>query len=157
MDYAKIKELLDQLNALMAGSAAAPPQVTYPALVAHKGVTYNLNAPLAADYEPSQIARIMGGLPGYFVSDPSNAPSGYPNRSPAGYPLFYPIGGDGKPAGQPRVAFGENTFANDAEIEAWMAAVVARDANLAARGDTFSPGRPKSSAPGDENVPIGKE
>jgi len=62
----------------------------------------------------------------------SNAPAGYPDTSYSGYPLFYPIGGDGKPAGPPRLWFEGQTFADEDEIEVYKRRNKRRDENLAA-------------------------
>lgn len=127
-------DLLKHALALLEVSPSAP-QLAYPAMVNHQGVTYLLKAPLANNYEPSMYAKMFGGSPGTHVFDPSNAPDGYALRSPAGYPLAYGIGGDGKPVGEPRVSWGDNTFANDAEI----ADYIARLAAAGTAGGVFGP------------------
>jgi hypothetical protein len=98
-------------------SPAVPPP-TYPRVEKVNGVNYNLKAPLNPNY--------TGGLSSVFgqynkvLSDPSNAPEGFALRSPAGYPLFYPLDGQGKVAGEPRVDFGGSTFESDAAIASYI-------------------------------------
>jgi len=89
-------------------------------------------------WKPSMEALVFGGyflpeVPGrkIVLSDPSNAPEGFPARSKEGYPLFYGIGGDGKPVGSPRVVFDGKTFESDAHIVKYIAAAAARDEALA--------------------------
>jgi hypothetical protein len=92
--------------------------------------------PINAGWIPSMEGLVLGGafLPNspaaLVVSDPSNAPEGYPARSPESFPLFYAIGGDGKPVGQPRVSFNGVTLDNDAAVPAYLAAARQRDANI---------------------------
>ncbi len=62
----------------------------------------------------------------------SNAPAGYPDVSSEGYPLFYPIGGDGLPAGPARLYYLGNTFADATELETWKLRARQRDDNLEA-------------------------
>lgn len=60
------------------------------------------------------------------VISPSNAPEGYPTTSPEGYPYFYPIGGDGKPTGAPRLMFANQTFKDVAEINQYLTVMARR-------------------------------
>ena len=67
------------------------------------------------------------------MSNPfSNAPAGYPDTSASGYPLFYPLGGDGLPAGFPRIVYDGQTFADEAEVESYKVRAKVRDENLEA-------------------------
>jgi hypothetical protein len=81
-----------------------PPRVV-PGVMQHKGVWFTLYAPVAADWEPSTNARVFGVSPQQPVADPSN-PLGA--RSPSGYPVY--LG---------RVMFGDESFADEAALNAW--------------------------------------
>jgi hypothetical protein len=94
--------------------------------------------PINPAWKPSMEALVLGGyflpeVPGrkIVLSDPSNAPEGFPSRSKDGYPLFYAIGDGGKPVGSPGVVFNGKTFDSDADIIKYIAAVAARDEELA--------------------------
>ena len=60
----------------------------------------------------------------------SNAPPGYPDTTDDGYALFYPIGGDGLPAGFPMLRYDGQSFADREEIENYKRRAKARDENL---------------------------
>lgn len=63
------------------------------------------------------------------MSSPSNAPEGYPEYQD-GFPLMYPINGEGKVVGNPRLIYDSQTFANKAEIRDYMVRVEARKSEL---------------------------
>lgn len=86
-------------------------------------------APVTGPVTPTEVVFSAGGA--RALSDPSNAPEGYPTRSHGGYPLIYAIGGDGKPVGDPRLLYDAQTFANEDEIAGYKVAVAARDEALA--------------------------
>jgi hypothetical protein len=50
----------------------------------------------------------------------SNAPEGYPKTNREGYDLFYPIGGDGKPAGRARIMFDGQTMEDMKEVREYQ-------------------------------------
>jgi len=56
----------------------------------------------------------------------SNAPVGYPQKNTEGYDLFYPIGGNGLPAGKARVMFDSQTFEDVAEVKEYQRRLVAQ-------------------------------
>ncbi len=58
----------------------------------------------------------------------SNAPEGFADTL-YGYPTFYPIGGDGKPTGQPWLLYDGQSFPSVKAINAYKAALAARDEN----------------------------
>jgi len=129
-------ELRAALAAALAALDAMVPVVdqTYPKPVVHQGVQYMLNAPLPAGFE-NGIAAITWGKPPSIVRDPSNAPAGFPFRSPGGWPLSYAIGANGVVIGEPRLICGDQTFADDAEVAAYAARLIAVAA-LRAKGGT---------------------
>lgn len=127
------------------------PQFPYPKIVQRGGVNINAEEPISEAWKPSMEAWVFGhfnnedGTPKTFVGEPSNAPKGYPRRSPAGYPLFYAgVAWDagknewtGTPVGPARVQFNGSTHDNDLAVEAYNAAVAARDASIAAWESEF--------------------
>ena len=97
--------------------------------------------PINPAWVPSMEALVFGGffMPAdpknpnrkFVIFDPSNAPDGYPARDAKDYPLFYAIGGDGKPVGNPVLVFNGRSFDSEDDIIKYLASVVQRDANLA--------------------------
>ena len=59
----------------------------------------------------------------------SNAPAGYPKKNTEGFDLFYPIGGDGLPAGRARVMYDGQTFEDMKEVREYQRRVAAQPDN----------------------------
>lgn len=110
-DDATPRELLTAILAALPDPNAPPelpPRIT-PTLVVHKGVHFLLYAPVADDWEPSTAARTFGVNPNWVAGDPS-MPKGA--RSPSGYPVY-----------SGRIQFADESFADEAALAAWRAAV----------------------------------
>lgn len=88
---------------------------------------------VAVPLSPVQPAAGGGGTE---LSNGGKANPPQPTRSPAGYPLEYALGANNEPIGAARVLYGGQTFANDAEVAAYVSAVAtghaAQDAAAAA-------------------------
>lgn len=79
-------------------------------------------ATAVAPLSPAQPAADGGGTE---LSNGGKANPPQPTRSPAGYPLEYALGANNEPIGPARVLYGGQTFANDAEVAAYVQAVAA--------------------------------
>jgi hypothetical protein len=108
------------------GAPVVPPEPAYPRMTTVRGANVMLNAPVHPKWLPD-MASLVFGYPGAVVSDPSNAPPGYPNRSSGGWPLHY--GGVawnsvaqewvGPPLGPGVITNEGRLFNSEAEAEAW--------------------------------------
>ncbi len=74
---------------------------------------------------PQGTPQVSNPIP-FPTQRPSNAPVGYPSTSPEGYQYFYPIGGDGKPTGEPFLMYEAQNFPNVKELEEYKVRVIAR-------------------------------
>jgi hypothetical protein len=128
-----LKDIAYRMIALATGEAvpstpAEPPVPlpvpTYPRVEVIQGAQFYLKAPISPKWQPSQYARVFGKK--MLLQDPSNAPDGYALRSPAGYPAIYltsgPIGQE-QVIGVARCGYANETFVDDAAVEAYIAAV----------------------------------
>lgn len=139
----RIEGMLQQL--LQAKKEEPAPASTTPHLIgpghvelpAAPGVVVHVVEPIAVDWQPGLAGGVLGGQ-GKSISEPSNAPAGYARRSPRGYPYQYALGTGGKPVGDPRIAFGDQTFGSDAEIAANVEAAAQRRANIEAYMDRLN-------------------
>jgi hypothetical protein len=137
-------DIAHQLTLLATGEAppvTAPvpvplPTPSYPRVDTIQGAQFYLKAPIAADWQPSQYGLLFGKK--QILPDPSNAPDGYMLRSPAGYPAIYqlvgPIGQE-HVVGVARCGYGEETFRDDAEVKAYIAAVAKSQAGAEKRDE----------------------
>jgi hypothetical protein len=105
------------------------------------GIRLLVDEPLAADWRPSTLFRTLYTSATRIGREPSNAPfdGSLPKRSPAGYPLVYSKDSTGKRVAPGRVAFGDQTFKDDAELAVWRKAVDASTETLKGYGHKFSP------------------
>lgn len=123
----ELRELIATLKAVPVASVSGAPagvaDLPYPRVVEFEGVKFHLFRPINPKWKPSQYAKIFGKN-GQVLMDPSleTTPDGYPSRSPAGYPLTYPFVKDGKPYKPAVILFGDNTFPDDAAVEAYIVA-----------------------------------
>ena len=149
-----LKAAAYQLIALATGETAPQvpvplPTPSYPRVETIMGAQFYLKAAIAPTWEPSQYGRMFGAR--QVLPDPSNAEGDQPLRSPAGYPLVYLIAG--RPA---RVLFGESTFADDAQVERYRAAVAESMAGQQRRdeeqGNKFTV--PGETAAGETEIPV---
>jgi hypothetical protein len=112
------------------------PVPTYPRVEVIEGAQFYLKAPISPKWRPSQYGLVFGKK--MLLPDPSNAPEGYALRSPAGYPAVYPTSG---PIGQEQVigvarcGYANETFRDDAEVDAYIAAVAASQAGAEKRDE----------------------
>jgi hypothetical protein len=132
----ELQALIKELRELIAQLKATPAAVTqpvvvsnpmddtgYPKVVNFKGANFMLYRPINPKWEPSSYAKIFGKN-GQVLEDPSlkSTPDGYPSRSPAGYPLVYNFVKDKVPYRPAVIIFGEQTFPDDAAVEAYIKA-----------------------------------
>lgn len=135
----QLKSIAYQLIAVATGESVAPtePAVEYPRVVTVDGARFMVSAPLNPLWKPSQYGRMFGAR--MVLNEPSNAQPGQALRSPAGYPLVYGIG-------EPRILYGDSTFADDGKVAEYIAAVAESQAGQARRdaetGADFSGGKP---------------
>jgi hypothetical protein len=130
----QLREIANQLEGQEPGSGVG---LIYPGpngLAIVDGVVLAIDEPIRADWKVSMEARAVCAS-GRIGAEPSNAyNSGLPKRSPAGYPMVYGVGAFG-PQAPGRVRYGQDTFANDAEVEEYKQRVAARRPST----DRFSP------------------
>lgn len=125
------QQLLDiahRLTLLATGESPAlvpvPLPDPYPRVVTVDGARFMLSAPVNPLWKPSQYGRMFGQRT--VLPEPSNAQPGQPLRSPAGYPLVYGVGA-------PRLLYGDSSFADDAKVAEYIAAVAASQAGAEQR------------------------
>ena len=122
-------------NAMLAQAAPAAPAaaVVWPQYIeSANGVVLQVYAPINPAYVTGLMTWVIAHGPGHYAFDPSNGRAlNAPLRSPKGFPLVYPTS-DGKTAAGPgAVAYGDQTFKDEAALAVYLTAVSARDAQEA--------------------------
>jgi hypothetical protein len=135
------------------------PVPTYPRAETIMGAQFYLKAPISPKWQPSQYGRIFGKK--MLLPDPSNAPDGYALRSPAGYPAVYPTSGPmghEQVIGPARCGYANETFVDDAAVEAYIAAVAASQAGAEKRDEDnkydFSGGTKPPAPTGETEIKV---
>ena len=132
---AALEAQLAQLTNDMLAQAAPVAPVAAPVwpqyIETANGVVLQVYAPLNPKYATGLMTWVVAHGPGQYGFDPSNGRAlNAPLRSPNGYPLVYPT--DGKVATGPgAVAYGDQTFKDEAALVTYLGAVSARDAQEA--------------------------
>lgn len=134
------------------GDNAAWPQV-----VEVDGVHMLADAPINPAFKLDATTKAYDNAHSYLF-DPSNGSKcnpPQPTRSPAGFPLFYAIGANNAPVGEPRVLYNGQTFADDAAVASYITALATAHAAddvsaAAAAAQTFAGPVPVSALTKDD-------